>query len=146
MGPRVIGVFYGREELLRAMPPFLFGGDMIKQVTAEKTTWNELPWKFEAGTPNIAGAVGLGAAVDYLQKIGMGSVYAHEIKLAAYARSRLFEFSDVTFYPHPLHDPHKNENERRIKTSSQKRKKIEITKIACSALPRAKAARFEALC
>lgn len=124
LGPTGIGVLYGREELLRAMPPFLFGGDMIRHVTVEKTTWNELPWKFEAGTPNIAGAIGLGAAVDYLQKIGIEAVCAHEIKLAAYARSRLSGFSDVTLYPNSLHGCNKNENERGIKTSSQRRKKI----------------------
>ena len=65
-GPTGIGVLYGREALLEAMPPFLGGGDMIRSVTFEKTTWNELPYKFEAGTPDIAGAIGLGAALDYI--------------------------------------------------------------------------------
>ena len=65
-GPTGIGVLYGKEALLEAMPPFLGGGDMISSVTFEKSTWNTLPYKFEAGTPNIAGAIGLGAALDYI--------------------------------------------------------------------------------
>ena len=65
-GPTGIGVLYGRESLLEEMPPFLGGGDMIRSVTFEKSTWNELPYKFEAGTPDIAGAIGLGAALDYI--------------------------------------------------------------------------------
>ena len=67
-GPTGIGVLYGREAVLEAMPPFLGGGDMIRTVTFEGSTWNDLPYKFEAGTPNIAGAIGLGAAIDYVRE------------------------------------------------------------------------------
>jgi cysteine desulfurase/selenocysteine lyase len=77
-GPTGIGVLYGRETVLDAMPPFLGGGEMISSVTFEGSTWNELPYKFEAGTPNIAGAVGLGAAVDYVRSIGFDAIGPHE--------------------------------------------------------------------
>ncbi len=84
-GPTGIGVLWGREELLDAMPPFLGGGEMILQVTKDGFTTNELPWKFEAGTPPIAQAVGLGAAIDYIEAIGMDAIRAHEVSLTAYA-------------------------------------------------------------
>jgi len=84
-GSTGVGVLYGRAELLDAMPPYQGGGDMISSVTFEKTTWNVLPYKFEAGTPNIAGAIGLGAAIDYLAKIGIENITAHEKDLLAYA-------------------------------------------------------------
>jgi cysteine desulfurase / selenocysteine lyase len=84
-GSTGVGVLYGRAELLDAMPPYQGGGDMISSVTFEKTTWNVLPYKFEAGTPNIAGAIGLGAAIDYLAKIGIENVTAHETDLLDYA-------------------------------------------------------------
>jgi cysteine desulfurase/selenocysteine lyase len=84
-GSTGVGVLYGRAELLDAMPPYQGGGDMISSVTFEKTTWNMLPYKFEAGTPNIAGAIGLGAAIDYLAKIGIENVTAHEKDLLDYA-------------------------------------------------------------
>ena len=84
-GSTGVGVLYGRAELLDAMPPYQGGGDMISSVTFEKTTWNVLPYKFEAGTPNIAGAIGLGAAIDYLAKIGIENVTAHEQDLLDYA-------------------------------------------------------------
>ena len=90
-GPTGIGFLYGKRELLDAMPPFLTGGDMIRTVAYESTTFNELPWKFEAGTSNIADAVGLGAAVDYLSAVGMGWVRAHERALTEYALVRLRE-------------------------------------------------------
>ena len=77
-GPTGTGVLWGREELLDAMPPWQGGGDMILEVAFDKTIYNELPYKFEAGTPNISGVVGLGAAIDYLQGIGMDNVAAHE--------------------------------------------------------------------
>jgi cysteine desulfurase/selenocysteine lyase len=80
-GPTGIGVLYGRESLLEAMPPWQGGGDMIKSVTFERTTFNDLPWKFEAGTPNISGAVGLAAAIDYLEELGLDAVAAHEAQL-----------------------------------------------------------------
>lgn len=85
LGPTGIGVLYGRRELLEKMEPFLGGGDMIKSVSFERSSWNDLPWKFEAGTPNIVGAIGLGAAVDYLKKIGMEKVRQHEKQLTAVA-------------------------------------------------------------
>jgi cysteine desulfurase / selenocysteine lyase len=84
-GSAGVGVLYGRAELLDAMPPYQGGGDMISSVTFEKTTWNVLPYKFEAGTPNIAGAIGLGAAIDYLANIGIENVTAHEKDLLDYA-------------------------------------------------------------
>ena len=80
-GPTGIGVLWGREAVLDAMPPFLGGGDMIRTVTFERSTWNDLPYKFEAGTPNIAGGVGLGAAVDYVRAIGFDRIGAHETAL-----------------------------------------------------------------
>ncbi|MBM3289959.1 MAG: cysteine desulfurase, partial [Candidatus Hydrogenedentes bacterium] len=80
-GPTGIGVLYGRAELLNRMPPFMGGGDMILSVTFEKTTFNGLPYKFEAGTPNIAGVIGLGAAVDYVEAIGMDRIAAYEHEL-----------------------------------------------------------------
>ncbi|GBC98301.1 Cysteine desulfurase SufS [bacterium HR17] len=97
-GPTGSGVLYGRKELLEAMPPFLGGGEMIRTVTFERTTFNDVPYKFEAGTPPIAQAIGLGAAVDYLTHIGMERVRAHEIELTAYALERLQEVDGITIY------------------------------------------------
>ncbi len=91
LGPTGIGVLYAKRELLEAMPPFLAGGDMIRTVTFEKTTWNDVPYKFEAGTPAVAEAVGLGAAVDYLTNIGMENILAHEHHIVRYAFERLQE-------------------------------------------------------
>ena len=88
-GPTGIGVLYGREALLREMPPWQGGGDMILTVSFEKTTYNDLPWKFEAGTPHIAGAIGLAAAIDYLHGIGMQRIAAYEHELLDYATKRL---------------------------------------------------------
>jgi cysteine desulfurase/selenocysteine lyase len=88
-GPTGIGVLYGREQLLQAMPPWQGGGDMILTVSFERTTYNALPWKFEAGTPNIAGAVGLGAAVDYVEAVGLERIGRYEHELLAYATRRL---------------------------------------------------------
>jgi len=88
-GPTGIGVLYGREELLERMPPYQGGGDMIRSVTFEKTIYNELPYKFEAGTPHIAGAIGLGAALDYVSHIGIERVAAHERELLAYGTEGL---------------------------------------------------------
>jgi cysteine desulfurase/selenocysteine lyase len=82
-GPTGIGVLYGREAILDAMPPFLGGGDMIRTVTFEESTWNDLPYKFEAGTPNIADAVALGTAVDFIRKIGFDAIGTHEAMLLA---------------------------------------------------------------
>jgi cysteine desulfurase/selenocysteine lyase len=88
-GPTGIGVLYGREAVLDAMPPFLGGGDMIRTVTFERSTWNDLPYKFEAGTPNIGGAVGLGAAIDYVTSIGLDAIAAHERVLLERGTERL---------------------------------------------------------
>ncbi|MGH8298482.1 MAG: cysteine desulfurase [Steroidobacteraceae bacterium] len=88
-GPTGIGVLYGREELLAAMPPWQGGGDMILTVSFEKTTYNELPWKFEAGTPNISGAVGLAAAMDYVEGLGLEAIAAHEQRLLEHATREL---------------------------------------------------------
>lgn len=88
-GPTGIGVLYGKEKLLNAMPPYKGGGDMILSVSFEGTIYNQLPYKFEAGTPNIAGVVGLGAAIDYVNKIGLSTIAAHENGLLAYATSKL---------------------------------------------------------
>ena len=84
-GPTGIGVLYGKAALLEELPPFMGGGDMIRSVTFERSTWNELPHKFEAGTPNIAGAIGLGAALDYITSIGLSEITQHEHELLAYA-------------------------------------------------------------
>jgi cysteine desulfurase/selenocysteine lyase len=88
-GPTGVGILYGKEALLEAMPPWQGGGDMISSVTFEKTTYNILPYKFEAGTPNIAGAIGLGAAIDYIGALGIDAIEAHENDLLAYATERL---------------------------------------------------------
>ncbi len=97
-GPTGIGVLWGKEELLERMPPFLFGGDMISEVTFSGAKWNDLPWKFEAGTPPIAQAIGLGAACDYLKKAGMGRIRAHEMRLTKLALSLLSEQGDVRVF------------------------------------------------
>ena len=94
-GPTGMGVLYGRESLLDAMPPWQGGGDMIKAVTFERTTFNDLPWKFEAGTPNISGAVGLGAAIDYLEGLGIEAVAAHEHRLLEHATAELLRLPGV---------------------------------------------------
>ena len=88
-GPTGIGILYGKTKLLNAMPPYQGGGDMIRTVTFEKTTYNDLPYKFEAGTPNIAGGIGLGAALDYLTNIGMERIAAYEHELLLYGAERL---------------------------------------------------------
>jgi len=95
-GPTGIGVLYGKERLLEEMPPYQGGGDMIKSVTFEKTTYNALPYKFEAGTPNIAGAIGLAAAVDYVTGIGRDRISAHERELLAYGTAELSEVPGLT--------------------------------------------------
>ena len=90
-GPTGIGALYGRRQLLDAMPPYQGGGDMISSVTFERTTYNEVPHKFEAGTPHIAGAIGLGAAVDFIDGVGFGAIAAHERRLLEYATAALLE-------------------------------------------------------
>ena len=110
LAPMGIGVLYGRRELLEEMNPFLLGGDMIADVSLEKATWNELPWKFEAGTPNVCGGIALGGAkdlrtgrflegaVDYLERIGMAQLQAHEQALTAYALEGLLAIPSVRVY------------------------------------------------
>ena len=98
LGPTGIGVLWAKREILSEMPPFQFGGEMISQVSLEKTSWNDLPWKFEAGTPNIEGAIGLGAAIDYLTSLGMENVREHEIGLTKYALKKLQKIDDIKIY------------------------------------------------
>jgi len=98
LGPTGIGVLWGREAALEEMEPYLYGGEMIRRVTYEDSTWEDLPWKFEAGTPPIAEAIGLHAAVEYLEAIGMERVRAHEDALTAYAYDRLAASGDVDIY------------------------------------------------
>jgi cysteine desulfurase / selenocysteine lyase len=95
-GPTGIGVLYGREELLTAMPPWQGGGDMILTVTFERTTYNDLPYKFEAGTPNMSGAVGLGAAIDYVETLGLDAIAAHEHMLLDAATAELAAIPGLT--------------------------------------------------
>lgn len=98
LAPFGIGFLYGKRRLLEDMQPFNYGGDMIETVTKEKSTWNELPWKFEAGTPNVSGGVGLGAAIDYLAGIGMNEIAAYENELARYAAEKLGELPFIQIY------------------------------------------------
>jgi cysteine desulfurase/selenocysteine lyase len=98
LGPTGVGVLYGRRELLEEMDPFLGGGEMIRKVTLEGATWNDIPWKFEAGTPNIAGVIAFGAAIDYLTDLGMENVRKHEIEITSYALDRLRQINDVVLY------------------------------------------------
>src|SRR3989344_2155193 len=97
-GPSGIGVLYGKAELLEKMPPFLGGGDMIKEVKLEHTKYNDIPWKFEAGTPNISGAIGLGAAIDYLNSKGMGKIRKHEIELTKYALDQIESIDGIRIF------------------------------------------------
>jgi cysteine desulfurase/selenocysteine lyase len=97
-GPTGVGILYGKRDLLEEMPPFMGGGDMINTVTLEGFTPNQLPWKFEAGTPAIAEAIGLGAAVDYLSALGMDQVHKHELELTAYALETIEALPGVTIY------------------------------------------------
>jgi cysteine desulfurase/selenocysteine lyase len=94
-GPTGIGVLYGREDLLASMPPWQGGGDMILTVSFEKSTYNELPWKFEAGTPNMSGAVGLAAAMDYVEGLGIAAIGAHEERLLKLATSELARLPEI---------------------------------------------------
>jgi cysteine desulfurase/selenocysteine lyase len=101
LGPTGIGVLYGREEILQDMEPFMGGGEMIREVHQDGARWNDLPWKFEAGTPNIVGAIGFGAAIDYLQDLDRRAVRAHEVALTAYALDRLSSVEHVRIYGPP---------------------------------------------
>jgi cysteine desulfurase / selenocysteine lyase len=101
LGPTGIGILYGKRDILEAMPPFMGGGDMIRTVRLRQSTWNDLPWKFEAGTPAIAEAIGLGAAVDYLNSLGMQNVFRHEQEITHYAIEQLQNVPGLTIYgPH----------------------------------------------
>lgn len=97
-GPTGIGVLYGKKHLLESMEPIEFGGEMIDFVHLQESTWKELPWKFEGGTPIIAGAIGLGAAIDFLNEVGLDNIAEHEHKLAAYALEKLSAVEGMTIY------------------------------------------------
>lgn len=98
LGPTGVGVLYAKKEFLEKMRPFMGGGDMIKEVFKFHTNYNEVPYKFEAGTPNIADVVGFGAAIDYLEKIGMENIREHEIDLTEYALESILSMKYVTVY------------------------------------------------
>ncbi|WP_141603795.1 cysteine desulfurase [Terrilactibacillus laevilacticus] len=98
LGPTGIGVLYGKQDLLENMEPVETGGDMIEFVGLYDSTWKELPWKFEAGTPTIAGAIGLGAAIDFLNQVGMDKIHAHEDEIATYALDVLSEVEGISIY------------------------------------------------
>jgi cysteine desulfurase/selenocysteine lyase len=100
-GPSGVGVLWGKAELLQKMEPFMTGGHMIQSVRADKTTWGELPHKFEAGTAPMAEAVGLGAAIDYLEAVGLDKIHAHEQELTEYALGKLSEVPGITLYGPP---------------------------------------------
>ncbi len=104
LAPMGIGGLYGREEILEKMEPFLFGGDMISIVSFDNATWNRLPWKFEAGTPNVSGGIGLAVAIEYLERIGYDEIHSVERELTEYAHKRLGELSFIRIYgPEPRH-------------------------------------------
>ncbi|GAB2024651.1 cysteine desulfurase [Lactovum odontotermitis] len=98
LGPTGIGVLYGKEKLLEQFEPVEFGGEMIDFVYEEHSSWTELPWKFEAGTPNIAGAIGLGAAIDYIQSVGIDAIQAHDAELINYVLPKLREIKGLMVY------------------------------------------------
>ena len=101
MGPTGIGALYGKLELLEPMGPFLGGGEMIREVTLERTTWNDLPWRFEAGTPNIADAIAWLPAVDYLNELGLENIRQHEVELTRHALKKIGGIEGVTIYGPP---------------------------------------------
>ncbi|KRM98576.1 cysteine desulfurase [Loigolactobacillus rennini] len=106
LGPTGIGVLYAKEAILTEMPPIEYGGEMIDFVNLFDSSWTELPWKFEAGTPNIAGAIGLGAAIDYLNQFGMAAIHEHEQRLVNYVLPKLLAIDGLTVYG--PHDPAKH--------------------------------------
>ncbi|GEO79121.1 cysteine desulfurase [Companilactobacillus mindensis DSM 14500] len=106
LSPMGIGVLYGKKALLEAMRPYQYGGEMIDFVEKQKSTWTDLPWKFEAGTQNVAGAIGLGEAIDYLNEIGIDQVKAHEEELVEYLLPKLLQDQDLEVYG--PHDPKKH--------------------------------------
>lgn len=98
LGPTGVGVLYAKPEILNQMNPFMGGGEMIANVTMEQSTWNKIPWKFEAGTPNIAQVIGLGSAIDYLNEIGMKNIIKYENELLQYAQKKLEQIPEITIY------------------------------------------------
>lgn len=98
LGPTGVGILFVKREILEEMPPFIGGGDMIKEVHKDRTIFNDLPYKFEAGTPNIAGVIGFGAAIDYLNDLGFENIREHEIEITKYALERMAELNDITVY------------------------------------------------
>jgi cysteine desulfurase/selenocysteine lyase len=98
LGPTGVGCLYGKKELLESAPPFIYGGDMIKEVHRDETRWNELPWKFEAGTSNIAGVIGFGAAIDYLERLGMQNVESHEQEICGTSIEELEKIDGLEIY------------------------------------------------
>ena len=98
LGPTGVGVLIARKNILEEIDPFMGGGEMINSVNMDESTWNEVPWKFEAGTPNIAQVIGLGAAIDYIQKIGIENIHQHEQELLHYGLDLLDQNKDVTLY------------------------------------------------
>jgi cysteine desulfurase/selenocysteine lyase len=106
LAPTGIGALYGKEDLLEKMPPAQFGGEMIDFVHHQSASWKELPWKFEAGTPNISGAIALGSAIDYLNQLGMANIEAYEQDLVNYTLPKLLEIEGLTVYG--PHDPAKH--------------------------------------
>ena len=101
VGPTGVGVLIGRKSILDKMDPFLGGGEMINNVTMEKSTWNEIPWKFEAGTPNIAQVIGLGRAIEFIDDIGLNDIRAHENKLLDYSIEELSKIDGINLYGNP---------------------------------------------
>ena len=101
LGPTGVGVLIGRKTILEKMDPFMGGGEMINTVTMEKSTWNDVPWKFEAGTPNIAEVIGLGAAIDYIEKIGIENIHQHEQALLKYGLDILSQNENIVLYGNP---------------------------------------------
>jgi cysteine desulfurase/selenocysteine lyase len=106
LGPTGVGVLYAKKEILNEMKPFIGGGDMIKEVYKHRTIYNDLPYKFEGGTPNIADVIGFGAAIDYLKKIGMHNVREHEIEITSYAIKAIADIKDIILYG-PLDTNHR---------------------------------------
>ncbi|NHZ84579.1 MAG: aminotransferase class V-fold PLP-dependent enzyme, partial [Planctomycetia bacterium] len=102
LGPTGIGVLYGKTELLDSMTPFMGGGDMINSVTMTESTWNDIPYKFEAGTPNIAQAIGLGAAIDYINEIGLTNIHNYVKQLLNIALEKLRAIDGLTIYGHQV--------------------------------------------
>ena len=102
LGPTGVGILYAKREILEKMPPFIGGGDMIKEVHKQNTSFNDLPYKFEAGTPNIADVIGFGAAIDYLNDLGFENIREHEMQITEYALERMNEIQGITIYGPPI--------------------------------------------